>query len=53
MFEEIIKKLNKIFYNNEKILKNIVDDFNQIKTRKNKVSFYRNCYLFITIYRNK
>jgi hypothetical protein len=39
MFEEIIKKLNNIFFNNEKNLKNIVDDFNQIKTRKNKVSF--------------
>jgi hypothetical protein len=29
MFEEIIKKLNNIFFNNEKNLKNIVDDFNQ------------------------
>jgi hypothetical protein len=39
MFEEIIKKLNNIFFNNEKNIKNIIDDFNQIKTRKNKVSF--------------
>jgi hypothetical protein len=39
MFEEIIKKLNNIFFNNEKNLKNIVDDFNKIKTKKNKVSF--------------
>ena len=39
MFEEIIKKLNNIFFNNEKNLKNIVDDFNKIKTRINKVSF--------------
>jgi hypothetical protein len=39
MFEKIIKKLNNIFFNNEKNINNIVDDFNKIKTRKNKVSF--------------
>jgi hypothetical protein len=33
----LLKKLNNIFFNNEKnIKKNIIDDFNQIKTRKNK-----------------
>jgi hypothetical protein len=39
MFEEIIKKLKNIIFNNEKNIKNIVDDFNQIKTRQNIVSF--------------
>jgi hypothetical protein len=49
MFEEIIKKLNNLFFNNEKNLKNIVDVFNQIKTRINKV-FFTETFIYSLLY---
>jgi hypothetical protein len=44
----LLKKLNNIFFNNEKNIKKIVDDFNQIKTRKIKYLLQK--LLFIHYY---
>ena len=48
MFEEIIKKLNNIFFNNEKNLKNIVDDL--IKLKQEKIKSLLQKLLFIHYY---
>ena len=48
MFEEIIKKLNNIYFNNEKNLKNIVDDL--IKLKQEKIKSLLQKLLFIHYY---